>query len=151
MEEVSSWEPRNLVERRISKLPCVRQARYRVDRGWVVLGNHSSYRQAIMAFIRGYIPNRPYGHCRDGHGPMTECVRLEADAEHFFSGARSNCHWGGPNLSLFLLPAFYPRRKPCAVRWPFLDPFWRSMTSYTSARYGLIFEESRAKSRKRIE
>lgn len=106
MEEVSSWKPRNLVERRISKLPCVRQARYRVDRGWVVLGNHSSYRQAIMAFTRGYIPNRPYRHCRDGHGPMTECVRLEADAEHFFSGARSNCHWGGQTSRCsFYLPS----------------------------------------------
>lgn len=112
MMEVTSWEPRNAVERRIAELPVVRQPRFRGDRGRVALERHSSYRQAIMAFIRGHIPNRACAHCRNGHGAMTDCVRLEADAEHFFSGACTNCHWGGQSSRCsFYLPPTRPQSR----------------------------------------
>ncbi len=100
MMEVTSWEPPNAVERRIAELPVVRRPRFRGDRGRVALERHLSYRQAIMAFIRGYIPNRACAHCRNGHGAMMNCVRLKADAEHFFS---SHCS--------FYLPPTRPRSR----------------------------------------
>ncbi len=110
--EVTSWEPRNAVERRISELPVIRQLTFRGDRGRVALEQHTSYRQAIMAHMRGYRPDRACGHCRDGHGPMTECVRLEVDAEHVFAGACTNCHWGGQTSRCsFYLPPTRPQSR----------------------------------------
>lgn len=96
VDAIAAWEARTALNRRISELPVQRQLHYRSkDGGRVALGNHSSYRQALMAFIRGYVAERACAHCRNGHGPMADCVRAELDGEHFFAGACTKCLWGG--------------------------------------------------------